>query len=78
MTYKLNPDICKIMSPVILIFPNGNKREYDNGKKAADDTFRCKYMISEMRAVDGKVEIKLMELEAPNMNWSGEESVSFF
>lgn len=78
MTYKLNPEIRKILSPVILIFPNGDKREYDNGKKAADDTFACKFTVSEMRAVDGKVEIKLTELEAPNMNWSGEESVSFF
>ena len=76
--YKLNPEIQKIMSPVILFFPNGDKQEYDNGKKAAGDTFNRKYMVSEMRAVIEKVEVKLTELEAPNMNWSGEESVSFF
>lgn len=78
MTNKLNPEIRKIVSPVILIFPNGDKREYVNGTKVAEDTFAFKYMISEMRAVNGRIEVKLTELEAPNMNWSGEESVSFF
>ena len=78
MTYKLNPEIQKIMSPVILLFPNGDRQEYDNGKKVAEDAFVCKFIVSEMRAVNGRIEVKLTELDAPNMNWSGEESVSFF
>ena len=34
MTYKLNPEIGKITSPVELIFLDGEKRRFDNGAEA--------------------------------------------
>lgn len=78
MTYKLNPEIRKIISPVVLVFPDGNKQEYDNGEKVTEDSFERKFIVTEIRAVNEKIEVKLTEQEAPNMNWSGEEAVSFF
>ncbi len=78
MTYKLNPEIRKIISPVVLVFPDGNKQEYDNGEKITEDSFKRKFMVTEIRAVNEKIEVKLTEQEAPNMTWSGEEAVSFF
>ena len=78
MTYKLNPEIRKIISPVVLVFPDGNKQEYDNGEKITEDSFNRKFMVTEIRAVNEKIEVKLTEQEAPNMTWSGEEAVSFF
>ena len=39
MTYKLDPSISKISSPVVLIFPNGTGREYGNGVAVVEDHF---------------------------------------
>ena len=78
MTYKLNPEIRKILSPVVLIFPDGTKQQYEDGDSAADAVFDHKYLISALRAVDDIIEIKLVEQEAPSMNWSGESAASFF
>ena len=78
VTYKLNPEIRKILSPIVLIFPDGMKQKYKDGKVAADAVFDHKYLISTLRAVNDIVELKLVEQEAPNMNWSGESATSFF
>lgn len=78
MTYKLNPEIRKIESPVWLSFPDGTKQQFENGKAAADAMFDHKYLISTIRAVNDIIELKLVEQEAPNMNWSGEDATSFF
>lgn len=78
MTYKLNPEIRKIISPIVMIFPDGTKQQYESGKAAADAVFDHKYLISTVRAVDNIIELKLVEQEAPNMNWSGEATTSFF
>ena len=78
MTYKLNPEIRKILSPVVLAFPDGTKQQYENGKAVVDAVFDHKYLISTVRAVDNIIELKLVEQEAPNMNWSGESATSFF
>lgn len=78
MTYKLNPVIRKIISPIVLIFPDGTKQQYEGGKAAADAVFGHKYVISTMHAVNDFIELKLVEQEAPIMNWSGEEPSTFF
>ena len=49
MTYKLNPELRKILSPIVLIFPDGTKQQYESGKAAADDVFDHKYLISTLR-----------------------------
>ena len=78
MTYKLNPVIRKIASPIMLVFPDGTKQQCESGKAAADAVFDHKYVISTMHAVNDAIELKLVEQEAPIMNWSGESATSFF
>jgi len=78
ITYKLNPEIRKILSPILLIFPDGTKQQYESGKAAVDAVFDHKYLISTLRAINDAIELKLVEQEAPIMNWSGESATSFF
>lgn len=78
MTYKLNPALSKILSPIILILPDGNKQEYENGNELVEAVFDKCYMVKSMKAVSNSIEITLMERTASVMNWNGEEAVSFF
>lgn len=39
MTYKLNPEIRKIIFPIVMIFPDGTKQQYESGKAAAYNCF---------------------------------------
>ena len=78
MTYKLNPEIAKITSPVVLIFPNGERKQFENGTEAYSAVFENRYLIQELCAVNDAIEMKLVEQEAPIMNWCGESATSFF
>lgn len=78
MTNKLNPEIRKILSPVVLTYPDGTKQQYESGKAVADAVFDHKYEISILSAVNDIVELKLVEQGVPIMNWSGESVTSFF
>lgn len=64
MTYRLEPIIEKIVSPVVLIFPDGNKKEYKSGAKACEDTFNHKYVAESIRATDNKIDITLSEADS--------------
>lgn len=77
MTYKLNPELSKITSPVVLI--DGDCRmEFQNGKALTEAVFEKRYLIKSLTAVENKVEIVVEEQNAPQQNWAGEEAVSFF
>lgn len=78
MTYRLNPELVKVLSPVVLVLPDGTRLKYQNGTDAASATFEKRYTLSEVRAIDSKVEISLEEASVNNINWIGEEAVSFF
>ena len=78
MTYKLSPAIEKILSPVILVFPDGTRREYQNGKAAAEAIFDQKYSIDSLKAFDNIILIQLKKQVSPNIRWVGEEAESFF
>ena len=39
VTHKLNPSLGKIESPVVLIFPSGERRKYQSGAGAVADVF---------------------------------------
>lgn len=78
MTYRLNPGLAKIKSSLVLIFPDGSRKEYSSGTEAAEEDFDKKYLIEEVRAVEGTVELVLTEQDVPAMNWTGEENISFF
>ena len=78
MTYKLNPAIGKIESPIVLIFPGGEKRNYKNGAGGVEDVFDHKYLIESLRAVGDVVEITLTEsTEMNSSTWIGEEQTFF-
>ena len=59
MTYKLNPILDKILSPVVLILPEGKRVEFINGKEASEHIFNEKYKIVSIRAIKETVEIEL-------------------
>lgn len=76
VTYKLNPELRKISSPVVLVI-GADRLEYASGNSAAAAEFDKWYLITEMKAVDSKIEISLEEQIAPVTNWNGEEQTFF-
>ena len=78
MTYKLPPALGKIRSPIILEFPDGTRREYQDGKAAISDVFDRAYQVEIIQAIEGHVDITLKERQSPEMKWIGEEALSFF
>lgn len=77
MTYKLNPIIEKIESPVIIRIP-GEQRIYESGRAAAADVFDRNFAISALRADGGNVVITLSELQVGAVTWIGEEQENLF
>lgn len=77
MTYKLNPIIERIQSPVLIITPDGEKRSYISGTEAAADVFDRNYQIASIKAENGTVVITLSEPQVAGMNWIGEEQSLF-
>ena len=78
MTYKLNPQLEKIRSPITLAFPDGSRAEYQSGMDVTSEVFEKKYLITSMRAIENCIEIILEEASVNEINWIGEEAVSFF
>ena len=73
MTYKLNPEIGKIVSPVVLIFPDGERKKYLTGAAVCEAVFDRRFLVKAVRAVENTVEIVLTEVEMVNSSWIGEE-----
>ena len=69
MTYKLEPGFVRITSPIILIFPGGEKTEYRNGEAACVAVFDRKWKVSEMAAIENKIEISLEESDEPDQSF---------
>ncbi len=78
MTYKLNPEIEKIRSPVVIVFEDGRKREFKDGKSAASAIFEKHYIVTCIKAINDIVELTITENKGPEINWIGEENISFF
>ena len=78
MTYKLNPIIEKIASPVKLILAGDEERNYGSGTDASNDSFEKNLIIDKIRAEGGVVVVELIDnMSARNITWTGEEQ-SFF
>ena len=77
MTYKLEPSLEKIESHVVLIFPNGERRSYQNGAAVTEATFDQKFVVKALRAFENTVEIDLIvpEMRPPIRN---SEEQTFF
>ena len=80
MTYKLNPGVRKIISPVTLIFSDGaDEQRFSDGTALADALFQKNYCMEAISAKDDHIVLTVKENGAVNsMNWVGEEAVSFF
>ena len=60
MTYKLNPEIEKIISPVV-VTDGKNRWEFANGRKAEEAVFDKQYNIISYKAEGDKVEVSVEE-----------------
>lgn len=78
MTYKLNPELKKIQSPITLAFPDGNGSEYQSRTDVTSAVFEKRYIVASLRAIENSIEIRLEEAAVNEINWIGEEAVSFF
>lgn len=74
MTYKLNPELRLITSPVVLLFPGGARHSYKSDAAVADQTFNERYRVTEIRAVESVIEISLEPVMVPEVNAIGEET----
>ena len=77
MKYKIEQFVAKINAPIVCRF-DGEELSFENGKDLAEYQFDKRYEITELTIEDGKVIACLSEQPVPNMNWVGEEAVSFF
>lgn len=78
MNYKLNPKLAKIVVPVILVI-DGEEQSYENGVALLHLNFKQIYLIEKISARDNAVIVFLKVNDAINdINWVGEEAVSFF
>jgi hypothetical protein len=77
MTYKLNPQLRLIKAPVILVI-EGVEQCYGSGEELTTLTFDKNYIIDSISARDDRVVVALKENDRQfNINWIGEEEVSF-
>ena len=66
MTYKLEPGLARISSPIVLVMPDGEKREYRDGTELAEAVFDHRYVVGKIRAVNNEIEIILKEPDMPD------------
>ena len=80
MTYKLNPYVKKITSPIKIKFDVSEEvMNFADGVALAEADFEKNYLIDSVSAKDSSIEITLRENDMVNVvNWVGEEAVSFF
>jgi len=77
MIYKLSPQLRLIKAPVILVV-EGEERQYSSGEELTRLEFQKYYLIDSISARDGSVVVTLKENDRQfNINWVGEEEVSF-
>lgn len=77
MTYKLNPQLRLIKAPVIIVV-EGQEKNYSCGEELTRLEFEKYYVVNSISARGNKVVITLKENDRTfNINWVGEEEVSF-
>ena len=73
MTYKLEPGLSRITSPVRLLMKD-EVREFESGLAVTEAEFDKKWRVIELRAQDGVIEVVVEESDAPIVNPIGEET----
>lgn len=78
MTYKLNNEVKKIKSPIVLLLCDQELR-FNNGIELAKKEFDTPYTIDTITAKDSVVFITVLEKEnMPTTDWSKDKDISFF
>ena len=66
MTYHIEPWVGKILSPVILLYPDGKRQEFRDGKELMQTIFPEPYTIEEIRVVKNMIELILKQPPPPD------------
>lgn len=74
MTYRLEPGLSRITSPVLLIFPDGAEKRYKSGEELCSAVFDRRWKVTEIRARDDEIELLVEEMAVPEINALGEET----
>ena len=78
MTYKLEPFVKHIITPIVLRFPDGNSKQYRNGAELSELNFSKPYRVKALEALtaseNNEVEIEIILSEMPIRAESGAES----
>ena len=77
MTYKMNPIVAKMKSPVIVMLPTGEEIRFATGAEAAAADFGKHYAIAEIAAEGGTILLTVEKVGMPQVNWAGEEATFF-
>ena len=64
--------ISLIESKVVLIFPDGDTKEFATGKQATEESFEKRYDVQSMKANDDRVEVVLAENDGIAKSKNGE------
>ena len=67
MTYKLDYMVSKIVSPISLLLPNGEKQDYKNGEALAESTFTEQYQIESIQVDNGVIKVSLRTSNPPDI-----------
>ena len=83
MTYKLNPEVCKIRSPIVLYFLGEDlpERNYADGVELSMELFEKNYIIEAITATGNVIAVSVRENQKLNeARWAkaDEKTVSFF
>lgn len=75
---SLSMELHQITSPVVLLFPTGERIRYDSGKDITIAIYDQRYQIDTVRVVNSAVEIVMRKIKDDVVisgNWIGEEQV---
>ena len=68
MTYKIEPFIEKIKSPVVLVIGE-DRREFEDGDAACRAVFDRKWKVAKIAAIENKIEVSLEESDEPDQSF---------
>ena len=71
MTYRIEPWVGTISSPIIAVLPDGENRRYENGELAAKAVFDKHYVVKELSATNGAVILHLVESQPQDNHVEG-------
>ena len=74
MTFKLEPGLARITSPIILLFPDHTTRRFSSGEDVCKAVFDKRWKVTEIRATGDVVEIRVEPMKVPEVNAVGEET----